>query len=212
MRYRPLGHILAARPPSLRAFPPPPLARPLSTDPHRLLGLPRGAPREEIRRRYFELAKKMHPDTRRSEELVADDPSAPFIELHAAFEALMRSAPGASSSAPTAQSTAARGSGGNWARRGGSRPFEPRTATLAEVLARRLEEEPHELHAVWNEIVERRLEVDARAADLLFRACSRASVQDTGMAEALRLLREATALGILSGANRSTALASLLTW
>jgi hypothetical protein len=160
-------------------------------------------------------------------------------------------------SSSSAASTSARGGGGQWARKGSAsaRPFEPRTVSLAEVLAHRLEEEPHELDAVWSEIVSRRLEVgkscrtaacarrtamhldirpttshlplplfpsltcpflsslqvDARAADALFRACARSS-QQSGMPQALRLLREASAKGLLSGPNRSAALVSLLTW
>lgn len=143
-------------------------------DPHSVLGLPINSGREAIRRRYFELAKTTHPDTRSAaaDGTAAEDssngpgdPSGDFVELHAAFESLMRSAasstPSSEKGSSSAASTSARGGGGQWARKGAARarPFEPRTVSLAEVLALRLEEEPDELDAVWAEIVSRGLEV-----------------------------------------------------
>jgi len=201
------------------------VGRAASHDPHRLFGLPVGSGRDAIRRRYFELAKQTHPDTTKGGESGVGgesgsgtvDPAAAFVELHAAFEVLLRSASAATSvsdAQTSGASNSARGGGGAWARKGaaGARPFEPRSVSLAEVLALRLEEEPEALRSVWEEILSRQLEIDARAADALFRACSRTAPQGEAMAEALRLLRDATASGQLSGAHRSAALVSLLSW
>ncbi len=54
-------------------------------DPYRMLGLPVGADKKEIRRRYRQLARKLHPDVRRESEKAHDQ----FIELRRAYEMLM---------------------------------------------------------------------------------------------------------------------------
>ncbi len=54
-------------------------------DPYRALGLPIGATRDEIRRRFRQLARKMHPDVR------VGDPRAhqQFLEIKRAYDMLM---------------------------------------------------------------------------------------------------------------------------
>lgn len=181
-------------------------------DPHMVLSLPAGAPRALVRQRYFDLAKQRHPDVLGAAG-GAGDPCAAFVELHVAFEALMRAAsvPSPSPQERSAASSSARGAGGAWARSraASARPMEPRSASLAEVLAARLIEEPESVESVWAEITSRRLDINAQVADMLFRACSR---NELGMAGALRLLREATSLGLFPQGIRSAALVSLLTW
>lgn len=56
-----------------------------SFDPYRALGLPVGATPREIRRRYRQLARKLHPDVRRSGEKATEQ----FIEVKRAYEMLM---------------------------------------------------------------------------------------------------------------------------
>ncbi|EOD26409.1 hypothetical protein EMIHUDRAFT_450269 [Emiliania huxleyi CCMP1516] len=178
-----------------------------------VLGVSPGSSRDAVRKRYYDLAMQLHPDMSGGAEGGAASHEA-FVELHAAFEQLMRETPtaAASQAAPTAASTAARGGGaGPWARQSAAsaKPFEPRRATLAEVLVRRLDDEPASLDEVWAELAARRLPISPSAADSLFRACSRARGAG-GMAAALHLLREADALGTLD--SRPSALCSLLSW
>lgn len=56
-----------------------------SFDPYRTLGLPIGASRDEVRRRFRQLARKMHPDVR-----VGDDRAhQQFLEIKRAYDMLM---------------------------------------------------------------------------------------------------------------------------
>lgn len=58
-------------------------------DPHGVLGIPRGASQQEIRRIYRRLAKKYHPD------LNPDDPQAEqrFKQIQGAYDALVSGTP-----------------------------------------------------------------------------------------------------------------------
>lgn len=59
--------------------------RPESFDPYAALGLPVGATTGEIRRRYRQLARKLHPDVRRAESGAHEQ----FIQVRRAYEMLM---------------------------------------------------------------------------------------------------------------------------
>jgi hypothetical protein len=59
--------------------------RPIGQDPHRTLGVPPGAGEAEIKRAYRALAKRYHPDAR-------EGSAARFIEIRAAYEALLGTA------------------------------------------------------------------------------------------------------------------------
>ncbi|MCD6361160.1 MAG: DnaJ domain-containing protein [Armatimonadetes bacterium] len=54
-------------------------------DPYRALGLPVGATRDEIRRRFRQLARRMHPDVRVGDERAHQQ----FIEIKRAYDMLM---------------------------------------------------------------------------------------------------------------------------
>ena len=57
-------------------------------DPYRVLGLPRGASLDEVKRAYRRLAKQVHPDSGGQRTL------ARFLEIQAAYEQLVGGAPG----------------------------------------------------------------------------------------------------------------------
>lgn len=53
-------------------------------DPYRVLGLPRSATRRQVRKRYLELAKMLHPDS-----MPSGVPPSAFVELNDAYEELV---------------------------------------------------------------------------------------------------------------------------
>lgn len=53
-------------------------------DPYRVLGLSRSATRQQVRKRYLELAKLLHPDS-----MPSGMPSSAFVELNDAYERLV---------------------------------------------------------------------------------------------------------------------------
>ena len=57
-------------------------------DPYRVLGLPRGASLDEVKRAYRRLAKQHHPDSGGQRTL------ARFLEIQAAYEQLVGGGPG----------------------------------------------------------------------------------------------------------------------
>ena len=63
-------------------------------DPYRVLGLPRGASLDEVKRAYRRLAKQVHPDSGGQRTL------ARFLEIQAAYEQLVGGGPGAQPGAP----------------------------------------------------------------------------------------------------------------
>ena len=184
--------------------------RGLSRRAEQILGVPAGASRAVLRERYYQLAKETHPDT-----ATAGADGASFVAVRAAFEELLE----ASASSPvarTAPNTAARGGASQWA---SSPPRAHASAgssggpSLGEVLCERLREEPEAARVVWEDLRSRRLRVSPAMADALFRACARAHADTSdGMRAALGILREATALGMVTHEVRADALVSLLTW
>eukprot|EP00966_Prymnesium_polylepis_P159264 3680646-Prymnesium_polylepis.1 len=188
-----------------------PLVRRLSTDAWRVLGLPAGSTRPQIKAAYYEAAKRTHPDGQSSDD--ADAPAADpvaFLAVQAAFEELMAQQGPSSKAAPaTAANHAARS--GSAAERPSRSHRAPRASarirTLGEVLCDRLSDEPEYAPEIWSDIVNRQLAVNAYMTDALFRACAKGGL---GMPVALGMLREGTRLGLLTQAVRSASIVSIL--
>ena len=166
-------------------------------DPLVVLGLKPGASRQQIKARYYELAKLTHPDCRPDE--AEDDPAQPtFLEVLAAFEDLMeggRAGGVGEGGAPrTSANHAARGGSKSDRRTGESQAgLSRRRKTLGEVLCEELEEDAHAIERVWADIKERNLAVHETMIDALFRACGRVHRDSGGgLAAALAILRDAT--------------------
>ena len=192
------------------------------TCPWHVLGLARGAARGDIKKAYYVLAKQTHPD------VVGDgapSAAAAFLEIHAAFEILMREDDDRARGSElrngvrvrTAPSSAARGgeSGGR-KRRPGAKVVHDRERALGEVLSDRLAEEADgpalatAIHEVWDDIVYEQLRVTEAALEALFRACGRNG--GGGLPGALRILRDANERGLLTKASREAAVVSIIKW
>ena len=167
------------------------------------LGVPVGATRAAIRLKYFELAKETHPDTN------PDAEPGDFLAVQQAFEELM-AAPTAPQRVTTAANKAARGSAAQPPprRSGSARPAGARPLSLGEILCQRLEEEPTAYRDVWDDIVGRKLEVNANITCAIFKACA---ASGAGMPAAVLILREAQAQELLTREVRSSTIVSLLT-
>ena len=178
--------------------------------PWTVLGLSAGAPPRDIKARYYELAKQMHPDANQ-----AEDAQEAFVGLLEAFELAMafEVSSGGASSSTTSASSAARGAHGSAARSTGHRPATKpgeRVATLGEVLCERLRDEPAAAREVWADIVDRGLEVRESMLEALFRACGARG--GGGLTQALLILREARQRDLLTAATRSAAAIFVIKW
>ena len=199
-----------------------------------VLGLEEGATSRQIKMRYYDLAKRTHPDVVNAQHRAAvaaeasnvgpkvasyDDgvlgaadaaaPTAvPFLEVQAAYDVLM-----AEDEQPGA---------GSAARRNARRPGQagaPRARSLGEVLCDRLKDEPEAVAEVWEEIARDQLRVTIPMADAVFRALKavgRASGSADGMVDAARLgmgiIRDGTGRGLLNLDTRTSAQILLLGW
>eukprot|EP00966_Prymnesium_polylepis_P090379 2093081-Prymnesium_polylepis.1 len=185
-------------------------ARGLSTDAWHILGLPAGSTKIQIKKAYYEAAKRTHPDGQSSDDADAPaaDPAA-FLAVQAAFEELMAQQGPAKAAPATAANHAARS--GSAAERPSRSHQAPRASarirTLGEVLCDRLSDEPEYAPELWAEVVDRQLAVNAYMTDALFRACAKGGL---GMPVALGMLREGTRLGLLTQAVRSASIVSIL--
>ena len=158
----------------------PVLRRFLSTSPHNVLGVPIGASKQHIKLAYYELAKATHPDAQpvASEQQQSDGSShEAFLKIQQAFEELMAAnGPGQAVSgvSTTSKSAAARGNDSRSSRAAGAPRRGQRPMTLAEILCRRLDDEPGVDGAlrIWADILEQRLQVTDRVASALFRECA----------------------------------------
>ncbi|KAL1507302.1 hypothetical protein AB1Y20_008148 [Prymnesium parvum] len=174
-----------------------------------VLGLPAGSSRAQVKAAYYELAKRTHPDGQPAADASGSPPdTAQFLQVQAAFEELMEETRQPGPRVATSPNHAARG-GAPPPRHAAERKARPsaRVRTLGEVLCDQLEEEPGEARAVWEEIVARRLPVDAHVSDRLAKACGRSGL---GMRGALEMLREGTRLGLMPQAVRSATIASIM--
>jgi len=88
------------------------------TDPYRTLGLPAGAPLDEVKRAYRKLAKANHPDTAGSSAIPR------FLAIQAAYEVLAGGVPGPAVARATSRSDPAqtRATRNSWQRRAGEAP------------------------------------------------------------------------------------------
>ena len=189
-----------------------------------LFGLQAGASQRSIKLRYYELAKQTHPDAlngARAREAAApsrpsavvrdastglldgerpaDAPPVDFLELHAAFEALMDDLDGGS---------AGGGFGGSGVKKPARWKSAARTKTLGEVLCERLADEPEAVEEVWGDLVGRELRVSGQMLNELLNAC--AALGPPGLRLSLNILDEGTRSQLLMLGVRSSGLASLL--
>ena len=186
-----------------------------------VMGLDEAATRQQIKMRYYELAKLTHPDAQAEDAEdaeVAPETGQPtqqsfsFLEVHAAFEELMELAAIAKATGGAARPSARSSAGGRATARkkaGAGASAALRKKTLGEVLCERLKEEPGAVAEVWADIKERQLPVVSTMLEECFRACS---VAGGGLPAALGILRDATRLGLLTTQVREAALISLIKW
>ena len=173
----------------------------LATSPHSVLGLPISASKSQVKARYYELAKQTHPD------VAAADGAANFVEIQSAFEELLAEIDARSRSSGGRSARGAAGPSAHPRARAAARAAAPRPRTLGEVLCDRLKDEPAAVGAVWSDVVSHELSCTIGMIDDIIGACA----SHGGMPEALRILRDATARGLLPQDVRSSALVSLLT-
>ena len=142
--------------------------------PWRTLGLEQGASRGQIKRRYFELAKRTHPDTQAQDEAVS------FLAVFAAYEKLIaleasaRTPGSAASWQPSGQPSSA------GTCQGASRKFQDkrrgrvvhREKTRGEFLCHQLEKDPHAAPQLWETICswQQPMEVTSAMLEELFKA------------------------------------------
>ena len=142
--------------------------------PWRTLGLEQGASRGQIKRRYFELAKRTHPDTQAQDEAVS------FLAVFAAYEKLIsleastRTPDNAASWHPSGQPSSA------GTCQGASRKFQDkrrgrvvhREKTRGEFLCHQLEKDPHAAPQLWETICswQQPMEVTSAMLEELFKA------------------------------------------
>lgn len=203
-----------------------------------ILGLPANAQRSDIKRAFYELAKKTHPDVAgaalsagdgdtagegSSEEHAAAGTGRTFLEIHEAFELLMHMeqerARGGSSSTTNASNAARggeRGGRAGKARRPGARVVEPRERSLGEMLCDRLDEEPWAVVDVWEELLREQLRITEPALEAIFRACGAKDSQSGkgggGLPTALSILRDANMKDLLTTQTREAAVIFIIKW
>ena len=176
-----------------------------------LLSLPKSASRQQIKRRYYELAKQTHPDLQSgpvaagptmikdaavgllddAERAPGFTPSLKFLEVQQAFETLIET---------LENGGAARGPGGF--KKASARPRYAKTKTLAEVLVERLADEPEALAEVWRELCDGKLSLTGGCLDSALRATARSGGR--GLVMGLEMLSEGSELGIVNQQASST--------
>ena len=188
-----------------------------------VLGIPKTSCKTTVKKRFYELAKATHPDVVGSGDGGDDAADAAganeqrsFVEILAAFEAIIHGDAGNSArsgSASTSANSAARGgsSSSRSAHRGGASGTRvDREPSLGEVLCQRLVDEPTAARDVWAEIVSHGCQIHATMLESLFRACG--SKGGGGLPGALEILREAKDLGLLTPQTREAAVISIIKW
>ena len=168
-----------------------------------VLGIQPGTTKTEIKRTFYERAKVAHPDH--------GGDQAAFVELLAAFEALMlEPEPGATSASGSVRSARQTGGARRWQQRATTQKRQ--AWTLGETLCDRLHDEPEAFAAVYEE-VKQLFDSDPgahRATDLMLDALFAASVRNGGVGGALELLRDGKAYGLMRGPALVGALSALI--
>ena len=184
---------------------------------HMILGVEAGTPKQKLKMAYWAKAKECHPDVVGGERekasrskrkgavvqstaggaaLLDDDANgAPsvdqFVEIQAAFDLLME----------------ALESGEDGAKPRRRNKPGARQKTLGEVLCERLRDEPPAWAEVWAELKQSRLDVTTAMIDGLLKACGKSG---GGLHDAIGMLRDASASGMMHQPVRNQALGSLL--
>jgi len=184
---------------------------------HMILGVEAGTPKQKLKMAFWAKAKECHPDVVGGERekasrskrkgavvqstaggaaLLDDDANgAPsvdqFVEIQAAFDLLME----------------ALESGEDGAKPRRRNKPGARQKTLGEVLCERLRDEPPAWADVWAELKQSRLDVTTAMIDGLLKACGKSG---GGLHDAIGMLRDASASGMMHQPVRNQALGSLL--
>lgn len=134
-----------------------------------LLGTTVDADAQQLKERFYTLAKRAHPDANPRDPTAAER----FRRLTEAYEVLLGEA----------EARAAQALGHHGSRPGGRRPplrrppsgprpgRQRRPPTLAQVICRRLDAEPQATDAVWAELRTAGAPIDGETMSALFRAC-----------------------------------------
>jgi len=190
--------------------------------PWSVLGIARGSKRKEIKQRFYELAKTMHPDVvqaaLKQEGVDADEEEihGEFVRITSAFEACLddlESEAAFGAARATAPSAAARGGARSTRRRQAPRMVRHkdgiRTKSLGEILCEDLREDPVSAMDVWEDILAQHCDVRESMLDELFRACA---ASGAGLTSARSILRDATRRGLITKAVREAGVVSLIKW
>lgn len=189
----------------------------------RLLGLESTATPRGIKLRYYDLAKRTHPDvlarqakdaalasatgpqvSRYDDGVLEVNHSSPvttvlFREVQDAYDVLL------------AAEEEAKGGTRSTGPAPGARAGRPRT--FGEVMCDQLKDAPEATADLWDELVHQRVTCTAPMADVIFKACQKGDAdQARGMSLARAILREGTGLGLISQDVRGSSMVQLLNW
>ena len=183
-----------------------------------VLGLQSGATKNEVKSKFYTLAKQVHPDVKAGG--AADTGAFTFVEVLAAYEALIAEIEFESSrkaGSTTAPNKAARGSSVHSRQSTAKRPPHARTEwTVGEIMCEQLLDDDcsaNTLATVWMDVKSfyRRASRPASEfmVDALFSACARTG---GGLNGALEMLRDGKECGAMSGAAQISAVCALMKW
>lgn len=184
-----------------------------------VLGLQSGATKDEVKSKFYTLAKQVHPDVKAGG--AAETDAFTFVEVLAAYEALIAEIEFEGSreaGSTTAPNKAARGGSVHSRRQSTAKqPPHARTEwTVGEIMCEQLLDDDcsaQTLATVWMDVKSfyRRASRPASEfmVDALFSACARTG---GGFDGALEMLRDGKECGAMSGAAQISAVCALMKW
>jgi hypothetical protein len=217
-----LSHVGFAQKSKMRAWRQISRARLLSSraaSPLVVLGLQSGATKNEVKSKFYTLAKQVHPDVKAGG--AAETDAFTFVEVLAAYEALIAEIEFEGSreaGSTTAPNKAARGGSVHSRRQSTAKqPPHARTEwTVGEIMCEQLLDDDcsaQTLATVWMDVKSfyRRASRPASEfmVDALFSACARTG---GGFDGALEMLRDGKECGAMSGAAQISAVCALMKW